>query len=240
MRAAAAVPSPADANRALRFQRVCLVIGFWLAGAGVYALRRLLLLWLRSQIEATGQWIELSEPARLWLLLIPIAFCCGALAMQSCWLPRWGRLASRTAAMIVVPPLLLITWIIAEIGPHRLDAVAANGHQYVLATGGYGFDDQLMLYEVGDIAGLSWRVVSDLFDDPEHDAPTGDEHLVVSPDGRWLLASRGGRWLDCFRLAGGEASRVDLNVDLPGNNHRTEFDLRMRSARIAALTSLRP
>src|SRR3954463_3503590 len=112
MSVAGAAPSLVRANRHLRAQRISLVLGFWLAAGGVYALRRLILLQLHSESESSHQWIELSEAARLWLLLIPIACCCAALALQSCWLPRWGRIASTVAAITIIPILLLITWAI--------------------------------------------------------------------------------------------------------------------------------
>ena len=230
----------ASSDRALRGQRIGLVLGFWLAGIGVFALRHLLLLQLHAENETSRQWVELSEGARLWLALIPIVCCCGALAMQICWLPPWGRVLSWFVAVTCIPPALLIAAIIVAVGPHRLDAVVADGHQYILATGGYAFDDQLILYEIGDVAGLSWRKVDDLFDYPGNDALTGDEHLVASPGGRWLLFTRGGLWLDCFELLGGDAIRVEINVDLPGNRQATAFDWRLRSARIAALTGMRP
>jgi hypothetical protein len=234
----AAASGPAvGSDRSLRRQRIGLVLGFWFAGLGVFALRRLLLLQLHAEMETSHQWVELSEEARLWLWLIPILLCCGALAMQICWLPPWGRVLSWAVSVTCVPAALLIAAVIVAVGPHRLDAVLVNGHQYVLASGGLAFDNELILYEVGD-AGLSWRKVGDPFDYPGDDALTGDEHLVVSPDGRWLLFARGGLWQDCFRLFGGRALHVEINPDPAGNNRTLET--RLRSARIAALTGLRP
>jgi hypothetical protein len=233
--------------RSLRRQRIAFVLVCWvLAGCLIFGqfliLRHLFMLnqSIATNARTTAQFFAPSDDWRLLGTFLPLLLMGGALTLQICWLRDAWRALSALAIVLFVPFSLLCLLLAAVRGPGTIESVRlSDGQRFILAFEPVMTDAVYTLYQEADPTGLSWRQVSWL-DYSEDGRFTGREHLVLASDEHWLLVTRAGIWTDCFHMVGGRPIRIDVQPSPDWNSPDYEANMRLRSARIAALTGLRP
>jgi hypothetical protein len=235
--AARAAPAP------VRRARVALVLGCWLAAAGLVLGQLLILRHLseldRSIARTSAHILIPSEGWRVRGTLLPLLLILAALTMQNFWLKGAWRLLSAILTSLFLPCALVCLLLADLCGTASIQTVVlSDGRRFTVGEAPLLTDADFTLYEDADPAGLVWRQVSWL-DDPDDNRFGGLDHLVVSQDEHWLLVTRAGLWTDCFRLVSGRPVRIDVQPNPFAPSPHFEADMRLRSQRIAALTGLR-
>lgn len=227
------------------WRRIAWIVALWLAALGMLVARSKWLHWLAaSEYDVyihDGAYLVASYRGRFWSVLIPLFIVSGALVLQY----RWFLGAARGAAQIglfILPFAYLVGLLIGDGGGANPIAYVElrDGHRFVLAVEPIPTDVVYTLFEVEGPFGLYWRHTETGLDYSEDGRFVGDERLVVSRDERWLMVTRAGVWTDCFHLVGHRPIRVDVQPYANWNSADYEVNMRLRSARISALTGLRP
>jgi hypothetical protein len=221
-----------------------IILAVWLAAGGLILAQVLLarhLYSLNQEIPRTD--FGLFTPSDRWRflgMLGPVGLVAVASLLQCRWTAGIWRTIATLCLVCLVPISFFALLVAAMGGPGTLDSVRrSDGHRYVLALEPIPTDSVYTLYEEVDPLGLVWREVSQL-DYSEDGRFIGDEHLVLSPQEDWLLIKRDGVWTDCFQLVAGEPVRRDVQPFPDWSSPDYESNMRLRSARIATLTGLRP
>jgi len=238
-----AARAAADA-RSTRRLRKRLMLGGWAMAASLIVGQLLILRHLNGLSQASaGTSAEIVVPSDAWRLsgtFLPLLLIGAVLILQICWLRGSWAALSVLGIFLLFPISLLCMYVAGVGGPTALGAARlSDGQRFILAIEPVMTDSVYTLYEEADWLGLTWRQVSWL-DYSEDGRFTGGEHLAVSPDEHWLLVARAGIWTDCFRLEGGRPVRI---ADQPAplwTQADYEAEMRLRSARIATLTGMRP
>jgi hypothetical protein len=169
-----------------------------------------------------------------------LALILAALFCQRRWTRGGWQLAARIGLVAMVPALPYFSILAYASYGNAFDEIRLDdGRRFVVAGWAIRTDAIYDLYEQTGPLGLYWRRVG-MLDYSEDDGFAAGAHLSRSRDDKWLAFARGGLFVDCFAVksdglkpcpAGRRASWTDPDF---------EAGMRLRSARIAALTGMRP
>lgn len=229
MAAVASLPS--------RRRRIALILFLWLVAAGLvlgqYLLLRHLFALDRQQAATTGHFLVPSPWWRMSGVAVPLMVAAAALMLQRRWLGGFWSGAASFGLVALVPFAAICLLLSYCLGAWALETARVAGRPPItLGVEDSMRDVSFILFEDADPGGFVWRKI-DTLDHIDEGPFARPPSLVVSPDGRWLLARRGGIWTDAFRLVGGRPARITFGG-------AGEAYLPLRSERIAALTGLRP
>ena len=142
------------------------------------------------------------ELANLASVVPPFAIT--ALLILSAMRAGKGRRAWAITRAIVLPPIVLIVWVVWGFVsglPGVVNRVAlSDGRQFLLGVGPEPSDIVYVLWQSVDPWGVFWRPTKYDLTYSDDGTRTADPALVVDPTGRRLLVRRGGLWTDCLDL----------------------------------------
>jgi hypothetical protein len=224
-------------------RRVILVATWAAAGLlilGQYAWLRHIFAQYRQTARRGGELILPSQDWRLWGIMVPLALIALALLMHRRWAGEAGRRRA-TLGLVAMLPLFLLGWCVSHLaGSEQLDSVRLkDGRRFLVAIAPVMTDFVYDLREQVGPMGMYWRAAGNL-DYSEDGRFTAHPHLVVSSDGQWLLFARGGIFTDCFAVRPDRLKPCQVGPWSSWNSPAFERDMLAKSARISALTGIRP
>lgn len=227
-------------------RRIVTILLLWIVAIGSIVMHGLLWQQVRAEqlVVLQGRGGQLRFPADWWRIgacVGPVGLVAVALFLQFRWRGGWAKTLGLVGMILSVPGLFLAFFVGSVSGPNRLDSVRLqSGETYVLALEPMLTDSVYKLYRTTGPFGAWWGEVPVPVDYSEDGRFIGDEHLVVSADGKWLLVSRASVWTDCFHLVRGRPVACKLTIIPSWTQENYAADMLMRSTEIRAMTGLEP